>query len=588
MSSLTLCPRPLDRQRRRLGEGVDVERAQHREVVVADQRDRAALADQGGAGVGLDPVAEHVAEAPDLLDPGLLDRLEHGLERRQVGVDVGNCGDPHAGQRTQWPAPRGQSAAAGASPYDGRDDGSSRPDRRPAQRSRRRLSRPARGRAERARADAWSGRRKPSWATTAPTRRCCWRPLWAKTRATSPPVWPTSCAPSWGRRRSSGSRSPAPASSTSSSPTIGTGGRWSASPPPASSSGRRRPTRPSASWSSSSRPTRPGRCTSAAAATPPTATPSCACLEAAGHEVQREFYVNDAGGQIERFAASIAARMKGEEPPEDGYGGDYVIEPGRADRRRGNRRRRPEGDRQPRRRADPGERARHARPLRRPLRQLVLRARPLQPRRGRGGPGAARRGGAHLPPRGGALAAHDHLRRRQGPGADPRQRRTDLPRRRRRLPLGQARAWLRPPDQHPRRRPPRLRPPRARRDRGPRRRPGALRGADHAARPHRRKRRAGADVEAQRRLRRPRRAARRHRRRRDALVHALAQPRHHGRPRPRARPPPVQRQPGLLRPVRARPDRQHPAQSRAASPTRSPPAPARRRRARRWSRPSAS
>ena len=51
-------------------------------------------------------------------------------------------------------------------------------------------------------------------------------------------------------------------------------------------------------------------------------------LEAVGHEVQREFYVNDAGGQIERFAASIAARMKGEEPPEDGYNGDYVIELG--------------------------------------------------------------------------------------------------------------------------------------------------------------------------------------------------------------------------------------------------------------------
>jgi arginyl-tRNA synthetase len=48
-------------------------------------------------------------------------------------------------------------------------------------------------------------------------------------------------------------------------------------------------------------------------------------LEAVGHEVQREFYVNDAGGQIERFAASIAARMRGEEPPEDGYEGDYVI-----------------------------------------------------------------------------------------------------------------------------------------------------------------------------------------------------------------------------------------------------------------------
>jgi arginyl-tRNA synthetase len=52
-------------------------------------------------------------------------------------------------------------------------------------------------------------------------------------------------------------------------------------------------------------------------------------LEAVGHEVEREFYVNDAGGQIERFAASIAARMKGEEPPEDGYSGDYVTDLGR-------------------------------------------------------------------------------------------------------------------------------------------------------------------------------------------------------------------------------------------------------------------
>jgi len=48
-------------------------------------------------------------------------------------------------------------------------------------------------------------------------------------------------------------------------------------------------------------------------------------LEAVGHEVEREFYVNDAGGQIDRFAASIAARMRGEEPPEDGYNGEYVI-----------------------------------------------------------------------------------------------------------------------------------------------------------------------------------------------------------------------------------------------------------------------
>ncbi|HEY0318557.1 MAG TPA: arginine--tRNA ligase [Solirubrobacterales bacterium] len=49
-------------------------------------------------------------------------------------------------------------------------------------------------------------------------------------------------------------------------------------------------------------------------------------LEAVGHDVEREFYVNDAGGQVGRFADSIAARMAGAEPPEDGYGGDYVID----------------------------------------------------------------------------------------------------------------------------------------------------------------------------------------------------------------------------------------------------------------------
>ncbi len=49
-------------------------------------------------------------------------------------------------------------------------------------------------------------------------------------------------------------------------------------------------------------------------------------LEAAGHEVEREYYVNDAGSQIGRFADSIAARMRGTEPPEDGYAGAYVTE----------------------------------------------------------------------------------------------------------------------------------------------------------------------------------------------------------------------------------------------------------------------
>jgi arginyl-tRNA synthetase len=50
----------------------------------------------------------------------------------------------------------------------------------------------------------------------------------------------------------------------------------------------------------------------------------CRILELAGSEVEREYYVNDYGGQVQRFAASIRARALGEEPPEDGYRGDYV------------------------------------------------------------------------------------------------------------------------------------------------------------------------------------------------------------------------------------------------------------------------
>jgi arginyl-tRNA synthetase len=49
-------------------------------------------------------------------------------------------------------------------------------------------------------------------------------------------------------------------------------------------------------------------------------------LEFVGHPVEREYYVNDRGGQIDRFAASIAAHMRGEPVPEDGYEGDYVNE----------------------------------------------------------------------------------------------------------------------------------------------------------------------------------------------------------------------------------------------------------------------
>jgi arginyl-tRNA synthetase len=47
-------------------------------------------------------------------------------------------------------------------------------------------------------------------------------------------------------------------------------------------------------------------------------------LAFAGHEVEREYYVNDYGTQVELFGRSIAATMTGKELPEGGYQGDYV------------------------------------------------------------------------------------------------------------------------------------------------------------------------------------------------------------------------------------------------------------------------
>ncbi len=43
-----------------------------------------------------------------------------------------------------------------------------------------------------------------------------------------------------------------------------------------------------------------------------------------GHEVTREFYVNDAGSQVRKLGESIRALARGQEVPEEGYHGDYV------------------------------------------------------------------------------------------------------------------------------------------------------------------------------------------------------------------------------------------------------------------------
>jgi arginyl-tRNA synthetase len=55
----------------------------------------------------------------------------------------------------------------------------------------------------------------------------------------------------------------------------------------------------------------------------------CRVLSAVGHDVTREYYFNDAGRQVELLGQSVAAIKLGQEPPEDGYHGGYVVELGR-------------------------------------------------------------------------------------------------------------------------------------------------------------------------------------------------------------------------------------------------------------------
>ncbi|MEU4813874.1 arginine--tRNA ligase [Nocardia fluminea] len=49
-------------------------------------------------------------------------------------------------------------------------------------------------------------------------------------------------------------------------------------------------------------------------------------LAAQGADVTREYYFNDHGAQIDRFAKSLVAAALGEPTPEDGYAGEYIAE----------------------------------------------------------------------------------------------------------------------------------------------------------------------------------------------------------------------------------------------------------------------
>ena len=105
-------------------------------------------------------------------------------------------------------------------------------------------------------------------------------------------------------------------------------------------------------------------------------------LRAAGAEVANEYYINDAGSQMDAFGSSVLAAAKGEPTPEGGYPGSYIAdlaarvlerepEPPRA-RRRGRAAHRDRDRLRAAARRDP----RLARPLQRALRRLDERAPP--------------------------------------------------------------------------------------------------------------------------------------------------------------------------------------------------------------------
>ena len=92
----------------------------------------------------------------------------------------------------------------------------------------------------------------------------------------------------------------------------------------------------SGSTSSTSRPTRPVPCMWGTGAAPCSAMRSAICLQFVGYEVTREYYVNDAGAQIDVLARSAYLRYRealGEdigEIPAGLYPGDYLKPVGQA------------------------------------------------------------------------------------------------------------------------------------------------------------------------------------------------------------------------------------------------------------------
>jgi arginyl-tRNA synthetase len=306
---------PGDRRGSRLGEGRDVERAQQREVVIADQAGVAAFAGEHGAGVGVGAVADQVAQAPNLVDLGIVDRREDGLEGLPVGVDVAEDGYAQAGSVPGFAlgpydcpvtptdpvaALRGAVEAAARALRDGEPIGPRPTLERPPKPELGDYSSNAamllagslgdnpRAVAERLRGELEG---EPGLAS-----------YLERIEVAGPGFVNFFLADSWYLRALD--------------ELLAAGEDLGPSPTDA-------PEKVLVEFVSAN-PTGPihvGTARNAALG-----DSLVRLLEAVGHEVKREYYVNDAGSQIGRFADSIAARMRGEEPPEDGYAGGYVGE----------------------------------------------------------------------------------------------------------------------------------------------------------------------------------------------------------------------------------------------------------------------
>ena len=264
-------------------------------------------------------------------------------------------------------------------------------------------------------------------------------------------------------------------------------------------------------------------------------------LEFAGHEVEREYYYNDAGAQMDRFRASVEAVRRGR-------GAARGRLPGRLHRRASPPARRPGAADAPSGSRRSLERFRihfdsWAKQSELESESSTRSCRGCRPTSRTARPSSARRDFGD---------DKDRVLIRSAGRAD-----ADLRGRRHRLPARQARARLRPRDLRSRRRPPRrrglVRGGRA----DARLRPGPRRGAALPARPSDARRRAGEDVEAPGRRRLPRRVHRRGRSRLRALVPRRPRPRPVDRDRRRPRRRALAQEPRLLRPVRPRADQRH-------------------------------